>query len=82
METRTEKRKRQKKEKRIQDLKIMIIFFAVLILYLGINVVNKNIIHLGYLDNPIIFNVDIRQKQLELFGKSYIIDLKIFKKGD
>ena len=82
MGTRTEKRKRQKKEKRRQKLKTIIIFFTVLILYMGIKVVNKSIIHFGYLDNPIIFNMNIRQKRLELFGKSYIIVLKIFKKGD
>lgn len=82
METRTERRKRLKKEKSIRRLKSIILLSTFLLLYLGIKVVNKNIVQLGYLDNPIIFNIDIRQSRLELFGKNYIIDLKILKRKD
>ncbi len=51
-----------------------------MLLYIGIKIVNKNIVYLGYLDNPNIFNIDIGEGSLELFGKNYIIDLKILKK--
>lgn len=82
VETRTEKRKRQKKEKRKKRLKSIILLSTLLFLYMGIKVVNKNIIYLGYLDNATIFNMDIKQNRLELFGKNYIIDLKILKRKD
>ncbi|MBU5455486.1 hypothetical protein [Caproiciproducens sp. MSJ-32] len=82
METRIEKRKRQKKEKRIKRCRVIILFSTLLFLYMGIKIVNDNIIHLGYLDNPTIFNMNIKQNRLELFGKNYIIDLKVLKKED
>lgn len=49
-------------------------------LYYGIKVVNTNIIYLDYLKNPIIFKLDLKERKLYLFGESYLIDLKIFKK--
>ncbi|QQY80456.1 hypothetical protein EDD65_102103 [Keratinibaculum paraultunense] len=82
METRIEKRKRQKKEKRIKRCRVIILFSTLLFLYMGIKIVNDNIIHLGYLDNPTIFNMNIKQNRLELFGENYIIDLKVLKKED
>ena len=80
METRTEKENGKKKRGK-RDLTI-ILLSTLLFLYMGIKVVNKNIIYLGYLDNATIFNMDIKQNRLELFGKNYIIDLKILKRKD
>ncbi|NLV76001.1 MAG: hypothetical protein GX023_03320 [Tissierellia bacterium] len=80
METRMERRKRLKKEKNRKILKSIILLSTLLLLYIGIKIVNKNIVYLGYLDNPNIFNIDIGEGSLELFGKNYIIDLKILKK--
>lgn len=77
-----ERRKRLKKEKNRKILKSIILLSTLLLLYIGIKIVNKNIVYLGYLDNPNIFNIDISKGYLELFGKNYIIDLKILKKKD
>ncbi|NLW41381.1 MAG: hypothetical protein GXY96_10755 [Tissierellia bacterium] len=42
--------------------------------------VNDHIEYLGYLDNPIILDIDMEQGKLYLFGESYLIDLKILKR--
>ncbi len=80
LETRIERRKRLRKQKRISYLKFLIILLAFLILFFGIKLVNEHIIYLGYMDNPTIFSLDIRKGRLDLFGEKYIIDLKILKK--
>ena len=80
METRIEKRKRERRENRIKIFKFIIILFTFGILYIGIKKVNDNIIYLDYFTNPRIFNLNILERKLDLFGKSYFIDLKILKK--
>ncbi|MCF6465603.1 hypothetical protein [Clostridium sp. Cult2] len=80
MSSRVEKRKLLKKQKRIKVCKLFIIVFTLVILYYGIRVVNMNIVYLDYLKDPVIFRLNIKDRKIYLFGKSYLIDLKIFKK--
>lgn len=82
LETRVEKRKKLKRQKRISYLKFLIILWTCVILFLGIKLVNDYMIYLGYMDNPTIFSLNIRQRRLELFGERYLIDLRILKKID
>ncbi len=82
LETRVEKRKKLKRKKRISYLKFLIILWTCVILFLGIKLVNDYIVYLGYMDNPTIFSLNIRQRRLELFGERYVIDLRILKKID
>lgn len=82
LETRLEKRKRLKKENKRKVYKFIIIACTLIILYFGVKVVNENIIYLDYLKNPTIFKINIGERKIDLFGKSYIIDLKILKKND
>lgn len=76
-----EKRKKYKRQRRINFCKFLTIGFTLFLLYLGIKVVNENIIYLEYLKNPTIFSVNIKERTLDLFGKSYFIDLKILKRN-
>lgn len=80
LETRIEKRKRHKKEKRKNFYKFIVLILTLFIFYYGIKVVNESIVYLDYLKNPNIFKLDIREKKIDLFGRSYLIDLKILKK--
>lgn len=82
LETRIEKRKRVKKEKRKDYYKFIILTFILLILYCGIKVVNESIVYLDYLKNPNIFNFNIKERKIDLFGRSYFIDLKILKEHE
>ncbi|NMB27223.1 MAG: hypothetical protein GX987_04100 [Tissierellia bacterium] len=82
METRIEKRKRHKKEKRKNFYKFIVLILTLFIFYYGIKVVNESIVYLDYLKNPNIFKLDIREKKIDLFGRSYLIDLKILKKDE
>jgi len=82
LESRIERKKKLKKQKRIYYIKFMAILLACSILYFGIKFVNEYIIYLGYMENPTIFSLNVRQKRMELFGESYYIDLKILKKVD
>ena len=80
METRIEKRRRQKRESRIRFYKFVVLSSTLLILYFGIKIVNDNIIYLEYFNNPTILKINLKEKKLDLFGQSYTIDLKILKK--
>ena len=80
--TRVDKKKRLRKQKRKNFCKSIISIFTLLILYYGIKVVNTHIVYLDYLKDPIIFNVDFKERKIYLFGESYLIDLKIFKKSN
>ena len=82
MGTRIEKRKRVKKEKRKGYYKFIILTFILLILYCGIRVVNEGIVYLDYLKNPNIFNFNMKERKIDLFGRSYFIDLKILKEHE
>ncbi|NMA85890.1 MAG: hypothetical protein GX968_01035 [Tissierellia bacterium] len=80
METRIEKRRRKRQDNIIKVFKFLIILTTFGILYTGIKTVNDNIIYLDYFSNPRIFNLNILERKLDLFGKSYFIDLKVLKK--
>lgn len=80
LETRIEKRKKERQKNRIKFYKFIILLLTFGALYTGIKIVNDNIIYLDYLKNPRIFNLNIKEKKLDLFGESYFIDLKILKK--
>lgn len=79
METRLEKNKRLNKLIRIKRLKRICIFLVFILLILGIEIVNQKIIELDCLDNPNIIRIDIKTKEIDFFGKSYIIDLDIIR---
>ncbi|NLW21955.1 MAG: hypothetical protein GXY88_01655 [Tissierellia bacterium] len=81
MGTRMERRKQLKAQRRKKFCKGIILLSTLLILYFGIKVVNETIIYLGYMENPTIFSLNIRKKELNLFGKNYFIDLNILKKN-
>lgn len=80
LESRVEKNKRIKREKKLAFFKFLIILSTFLILFYGIKLVNDEIVYLGYIENPIIFNLNIKEKTLALFGERYLIDLRILKK--
>ncbi|WP_406242273.1 hypothetical protein ACF3M2_17620 [Tissierella carlieri] len=80
METRLERNKRLKKQRRINRVKKFYILILFLLLILGLEIVNQNIVELDCLDNPNILRFDINTKKLDLFGKSYIIDLSFIRK--
>lgn len=80
MGSRVEKLKLIRKERRKKRTKGTIIVLSLFLLYYGIKMVNDHIEYLGYLDNPIILDIDMEQGKLYLFGESYLIDLKILKR--
>lgn len=80
METRVEKSKRRRKERRIQGLKRFIIMVMVVFLVLGIFIVNQTIKEYNFLDNTNILSYDFKTNVLNLLGKTYYFDLKILKK--
>jgi len=80
LETRIEKRKKVRKQKRLAFFKVAIIMLLFALLYVRIKLVNDTIIYLGYIENPTIFDFDFKDRVLELFGERYFIDLKILKK--
>ncbi len=80
MGSRVEKLKLIRKERRKKRTKGIIIVLSLFLLYYGIKMVNDHIEYLGYLDNPIILDIDMEQGKLYLFGESYLIDLKILKR--
>ena len=71
---------RLKKQRRINRVKKFYILILFLLLILGLEIVNQNIVELDCLDNPNILRFDIKTKKLDLFGKSYIIDLSFIRK--
>lgn len=79
MGARLERNKRRRREKRIKRVKRLCILVLLVFLILGLEMVNQNIVELNCLDNPIIFRFDLKARQLDLFGESYIIDLDIIK---
>jgi len=80
METRVEKNKRLAKLKYIKRLKRLCVFFLLILLALGLERVNQNIIELNCLENPYIIRLNINTKEVDFFGQRYIIDLSFLKK--
>jgi len=79
METRLERNKRLNKSLRIKRMKKFCIFVLFLILILSIEIVNQNIVELNCLENPNIIRFDINTKEIDFFGKRYIIDLNTIR---
>ncbi|NLY86386.1 MAG: hypothetical protein GX077_08560 [Tissierellia bacterium] len=79
METRLERNRRIRREKRIKRAKRLCILLLLIFLILGLEIVNQNIVELNCLDNPNIFRFDLKKRQLDIFGESYIIDLDIIR---
>lgn len=79
METRMERYRRIKKEKRIKKLKYIIVISCLGILVVGLNIVYQTARELDCLGNSNIFSYDFNNNILELFGESYFIDFKRIK---
>lgn len=82
METRLEKRKKRRKLRRIRKAKILFILILFGFTLFGLNMVNQNIVRLECLENPTMFKMDFKTGEIDLFGKTYIVDLKILKEID
>ncbi|WP_353096095.1 hypothetical protein [Tissierella praeacuta] len=80
METRLERNRRLRRENRKKRIKKFYVLVLFLLLILGIEIVNQNIIALDCLDNPNIFRININTRTLDFFGESYIIDFSYLKK--
>lgn len=74
-----ERKKKIKNQKRINKLKFFLVLILVGFMVQGLMIVNQNIIDLKDLENATIFQFNFKTKKLNLFGKSYIVDLKILK---
>lgn len=84
LETRVERRKKERKQNIIVYsklvLKIIIVLMAIIMLYYGIKLVNEYIVQLGYMENASIFEFNLKEGELVLFGENYYLDLKILKR--
>lgn len=80
MATRLEKRKKRNISKWIFCTKIFI--FVIIILFVGnfINQVNNTIVELNCMENTNLIYYNNINNNLELFGKSYYLDLQFIKK--
>lgn len=79
METRLEKYKKLKKVKRINRLKRFCIIILLILLFLSLEIVNRSMVELYDRKDSSIINFDMETKELNIFGKTYIIDLSLFK---
>ncbi|NLJ78470.1 MAG: hypothetical protein GX329_03835 [Tissierellia bacterium] len=82
MKTRMEKRKRDRRQRGIKFLKLLVILALIIISGYGIMVVNETIAELEELETPNVFKMDLGDGTVVLFGKSYYIDLRILKRCD
>lgn len=80
METRLERNIRVKKLKRKKRAKRFCILILFSLLVFGVTVVNQTIVELNCLDNPTIISFDLESRELDLLGKTYVIDLSVLKK--
>lgn len=80
METRVEKLKRQKKEKRFKRLKSLLVILMIFSMFFGVIWVNFQAKQYDFLDNPVLFNLDLKKNQLTLLGEDYYLDFKIIKR--
>lgn len=79
METRLERNKRLRKEKRFFKIKGLAIFILICITLYGVNIVNNSIVDLNCLENSNLFYYDYTTGKFDLFGKTYLIDLNTIK---
>lgn len=81
METRLDRNKKMKKRKRIKKMKFIFVLILFGFMVQGLMIVNQNIIDLKCIENPTILDFDFNTKELNLFGKAYILDFKILKES-
>lgn len=81
METRLERNKRVKRSRRGKKVKRFFILILFSMLVFGVIKVNQNIVELNCLENSTLFGFDLKSRELDLFGKTYVIDLSIFKEN-
>lgn len=79
METRLEKYKRLKKLKRINRLKRFCIIILLILSLFCLGIVNQSMVDLYGVKYSTIINFDIETKELNIFGKTYIIDLSLLR---
>ena len=70
------RRIKRKKNKEIKDF--LILTLLILMIY-GLNIVNKTVKKLSYLDNTNIIHYDLNSNMLDFLGETYIIDFKMLK---
>lgn len=78
--TRIEKNRRRKIQQFINLLKLQIIIFIFILMAYSIFLVNETIVELNCLDNPNLFVLDRINNQMIFMGKTYNINLEVFKK--
>ena len=80
MATRLERRKQRKVSNWIICTKIFIVVIIILLLGNYIKAVNTTIVELNCMENTKLIYYDNINNNLELFGKSYYLDLQFRKK--
>lgn len=80
MSTRLQRRKQRKISKWIIFIKFLVFVIIILILGKYIKVVNHTIVELNCMENTKLIYYDNINNNLELFGKSYYLDLQFRKK--
>ncbi len=79
MMTRLEKRRMKRNARIINFIKTLVIISISFLLINYLNAVNNTILELNCLNNSKLFFYDNDHNHLELFGKSYYLDLKYIK---
>lgn len=78
--TRIEKNRRRKIQQFINLLKLQIIIFIFILMTYSLFLVNETIVQLNCLDNPNLFVLDRINNQMIFMGKTYNLNLEVFKK--
>lgn len=76
MQTRLERNHIRKKVKNRNKVKFIILFALFLLLLIGIDKVNENIIQLECFSNPTLIQFNLNRSTVDLFGITYNIDLE------
>ena len=79
METRMEKYKRIKREKRIRKIKFFFVLIVLASMTYGLLIVNNTIKTFDVIENDNLIKLDLEKSTIDLLGKSYYIDLEIIK---
>ncbi|HLR20591.1 MAG TPA: hypothetical protein VK087_01165 [Tissierellaceae bacterium] len=79
METRVDKYKRKRKEKRIRNLKYFVVFIIICGSFVGIKIVDETARELDCLVDTNILYYDLQDQRLEIFGNDYFLNLERIK---
>lgn len=79
MESRLDRYKRVRKEKFIRKLKFFTILIILSTMSYGLYLVNNTVKDFNIIENDNLIRFDIKNSTIDLFGKSYYIDLQILK---